>query len=321
MDQWFIDWIKKHEGFRAKAYPDKGQFSIGYGSALMPNGQKVKEGDVITEEEAAKLIPQYITAVENDIRKYHPNYDNYPKYVKYALIDQAYRGGIGSFGKSPKFNQAIQEALKDGNISVDELQPIIKELDIDKETAKGAQNRKRRRAALLAGVFNPHHVSEIGTHTNHYSTFDTDYNNLNTVWGQVLRLRQNQNANWVQRLFDLNRETIPNWENTDQVSTHKLAWTESGNDAVVFPLVQQQTKTPTKWIFFKGKPQYTKGLIDYTDPKNSGVDPLQQAVLMGDTVHMPLDVADDFTKLYKEYIPDFQYKTGGKLNYLNLMKK
>jgi GH24 family phage-related lysozyme (muramidase) len=57
IESWFIDWIKKHEGFRAQAYLDKGQYSIGYGSATMPDGKLVKAGDVITEEEAAKLIP------------------------------------------------------------------------------------------------------------------------------------------------------------------------------------------------------------------------------------------------------------------------
>lgn len=324
IEDWFIDWIKKHEGFRAKAYLDKGQYSIGYGSATMPNGELVKAGDVITEKEAAKLIPQYIKRVEADIKKIHPKYDSYPQHVKYALIDQAYQGGLSALKKSPKFNYALQSALSDNKITIKELEKIIKEMEIDTpdkdgNLLPGVQNRKRRRAALIAGVYDPAKNYQIGDNNTVYKTFDKDFSNPNTVWGQVVRLYNNPTQNWVQRAITNPKESIPDWESKGaKTSTHKLAYAETGDGVdILFPLVQQKIYTPRKWLFFKGDPVYTKGLIDYTDPKNMDADPYEIAVQMGDTVQVPSGLGSLFSTTYKEYFPFEQFKKGGVLNYIN----
>jgi lysozyme len=52
-----IDLIKEFEGDKLKSYQDSvGIWTIGYGSLIMPNGQKVKPGDIITEQQAEQLF-------------------------------------------------------------------------------------------------------------------------------------------------------------------------------------------------------------------------------------------------------------------------
>jgi len=52
-----IDLIKEFEGDKLKSYQDSvGIWTIGYGSLIMPNGQKVKSGDIITEQQAEQLF-------------------------------------------------------------------------------------------------------------------------------------------------------------------------------------------------------------------------------------------------------------------------
>ena len=56
-----IDIIKKYEGLSLKAYKcPAGVWTIGYGTTVYPDGQKVKEGDVITKTKAEALLLDYV---------------------------------------------------------------------------------------------------------------------------------------------------------------------------------------------------------------------------------------------------------------------
>lgn len=56
-----IDLIKKWEGYKDKAYQcSAGRWTIGYGSTIYINGDKVKEGDKITIDEAEDLLMWYL---------------------------------------------------------------------------------------------------------------------------------------------------------------------------------------------------------------------------------------------------------------------
>src|SRR6218665_3234104 len=49
--------VKAHEGLKLKAYKcSAGVWTIGYGTTIYENGEKVKEGDVITKERAELLL-------------------------------------------------------------------------------------------------------------------------------------------------------------------------------------------------------------------------------------------------------------------------
>lgn len=65
------DIISKFEGIKFKAYPDSGEvWTIGYGSTFNPiTGQKVKEGDVITKDNAIKFLKYDIAQRQNALKK------------------------------------------------------------------------------------------------------------------------------------------------------------------------------------------------------------------------------------------------------------
>lgn len=67
-----LDLIKVSEGFKAKAYLDKlaktKPWTIGYGSTTYQNGQKVKEGDIVTKEQALEMAAHYLTNVDAKIK-------------------------------------------------------------------------------------------------------------------------------------------------------------------------------------------------------------------------------------------------------------
>ncbi len=301
MDDWFIDLIKKYEGFRSKAYYDVDHWSIGYGSDTMPDGSPVKQTSTITEKEAAKLIPAYIKKKETLIKKYIPKYDSLPTQVKYALIDHLYRGGEGSFQKSPKFIDAINNGFADGKLTMEEAKAIIKELDLDK-ASKGIKDRKERRAAMLMGVYNPEHNNSVYSEQSPYLQFDKDFFNPASMWGQVA-LNLNRGQDFIVRMKDPKRESLD--LGNGKVGTHKLSYatTDAGYD-IVFPNIQ----TTKSWLLGKSH------LVDFT-----GKDPLKHAIQNGDTIHVPVGFGEPFTTQYKQYYPGYN-KHGGTLNYLNYFK-
>ena len=65
-----IDFIKKFEGCKLKAYQKKGDLpTIGYGTTFYPNGVTVKLGDVITQSQADEYLSAYIVTMNGDIKK------------------------------------------------------------------------------------------------------------------------------------------------------------------------------------------------------------------------------------------------------------
>jgi len=68
-----IDLIKKYEGCQLKAYKcPAGLWTIGFGNTFYEDGSKVKEGDVITQERAEKLLlnllPKFADIVNKKIK-------------------------------------------------------------------------------------------------------------------------------------------------------------------------------------------------------------------------------------------------------------
>lgn len=105
----------------------------------------------------------------------------------------------------------------------------------------------------------------------------------------VQDINNRSRADFVLRLQDPNRETIPDWEVNGNVATHKLGYAEDEEGAIVFPSVQR----------IDGR------LYDFTDPKNKRGewDALDSAIERGDTLRMSREDAEAFTKNYKKYYP------------------
>jgi lysozyme len=96
--------IKRFEGCRLKAYKCPANvLTIGYGNTFYENGDKVKEGDVITQaraEELAKfIIDQFAVSIAPFIKQ--PLTENQFS----ACVSLAYNIGTGGFKKSSVFKK------------------------------------------------------------------------------------------------------------------------------------------------------------------------------------------------------------------------
>jgi lysozyme len=95
--------IKEFEGFRSEAYKcPAGKWTIGYGSTMYEDGTKVKEGDIINEADAERLLEHYC---RNRIKL--------PKGMwsvrqEEALCSLIYNIGQGAFDRS-KLKKALED--------------------------------------------------------------------------------------------------------------------------------------------------------------------------------------------------------------------
>ena len=115
---------------------------------------------------------------------------------------------------------------------------------------------------------------------------------------EVLDLVNNSKADFVSRLIDENRATIPDWNNKDDIATHKLSYARDGDRWIIYPNVQN----------IDGK------LYDFSDPKyglDKGWQALDSALYSGDYVEVPSEAdARWFTESYKRYYPGFNRYDG-----------
>jgi lysozyme len=96
-----IDLIKKWEGFEDKAYQcSAGRWTIGWGSTMYQDGNKVKQGDVITKETAEKLLMWELTRKSAMIKTYL-NQNQFD-----ALCCMSYNIGIGALLDSTLYKKA-----------------------------------------------------------------------------------------------------------------------------------------------------------------------------------------------------------------------
>ena len=94
--------IKKYEGCRLEAYRcPAGLWTIGWGSTFYVSGQKVKQGDKITQEDADSLLMWYCSHIKLPNIQLTTN-------QKIALYSLIYNIGQAAFDKS-KCKKAIEE--------------------------------------------------------------------------------------------------------------------------------------------------------------------------------------------------------------------
>jgi GH24 family phage-related lysozyme (muramidase) len=86
IDQGLVDFIKKMEGFRATAYWDYKQYSIGYGT------KATSATEVIDQAEGERRLRAEIVIADNLVKGMFPTL---PKGIHQALIDLTYNAGSG----------------------------------------------------------------------------------------------------------------------------------------------------------------------------------------------------------------------------------
>lgn len=93
--------IKKYEGCRLTAYKcPAGVWTIGWGTTIYMSGQRVREGDTITQEDADSLLLWYCSHIVLPKGQLTTN-------QKVALYSLIYNIGQGAFDKS-KCKKAIE---------------------------------------------------------------------------------------------------------------------------------------------------------------------------------------------------------------------
>jgi lysozyme len=95
-----IDFIKHQEGCRLTSYPDSGgRYTIGYGSIMYRNGDRVKQGQTISIEQAIDLLHWQVTlkavAVNALLGGYRVNQNQFD-----ALCSFAYNEGVSALENS-----------------------------------------------------------------------------------------------------------------------------------------------------------------------------------------------------------------------------
>lgn len=100
--------IYQFEGCKLKAYKDSaGIWTIGYGTIMYPSGEKVKEGDKITHEEAVTYLKYEISLKSKSVTAFTSkvvlNQNQYD-----ALVSFAYNVGVGALQKSTLLKKVIK---------------------------------------------------------------------------------------------------------------------------------------------------------------------------------------------------------------------
>lgn len=280
LPKWFIDYLKAYEGYKGNAYQDKvgkdNPWTIGYGTTVYDNGNLVKEGEVISKTNAEKQMIAYINKNMEALKKNFKNWDKFPEQTKLALVDFTYRGGVGNFSKnSPNFTKAVDNAYADGKLTMDEFRNIANETGLitNGKKADNLTDRKQRRLAMLANMYNPNHYNSI----NHATTTKVPYFNFannvlsdQTVVNTLFRQRWGEVAPFMKQQADP-------YNTVDRKLNYKE---ETGYD-VIYPELQKQG-------------------INYLDLQNDST-AYKKAVEAGDTLHIPSGIGKYYVPIYKRY--------------------
>lgn len=108
-----INFIQSFEGYSSKAYDDGvGVWTIGWGTTIKSNGQKVKKGDVATKEQSLEYFRNDLKSFEsavNRLVKVNIDQDQYD-----ALVSFTYNVGIGALTGSTALKKINQGDLRGG---------------------------------------------------------------------------------------------------------------------------------------------------------------------------------------------------------------
>lgn len=101
-----LDLTVTAEGDKLVSYPDpKGIWTIGRGNIWMPNGQRVKEGDTITQEEDNLLFAKACADRDKQVSEAIPNVTDQNKFNACWMF--VYNEGIGQFLSSTLHKEII----------------------------------------------------------------------------------------------------------------------------------------------------------------------------------------------------------------------
>ena len=236
----------------------------------------------VTEEiQEANIIPENFKDI-SELYPYNPNLEKVEEFKEGGTLSN--NSFIEEINLSSPYNELKEESIVSTIIeigpteSVEEfkeggkLSTIIEEIELNnlvEEFKEGGSIKEENTE------YEPENVSDIIKFVNNH-----------------------KKVNFVQRLKDSFRETIPDWEG-NKVATHKLRVELDKGKVKLFPMVQE----------------INDKLYDFTDPKNNHENPVWDALDMaeknGDVIIFNnLNDAVWFSKNYKQYYPTFEDYAG-----------
>lgn len=147
LDEAGITFIKKHEGYRSKAYKDSaGIWTIGYGSIRL-NGRAVKHDDVVTEHQAMNQMIQDLETFEHAVNEHVTVYLTQRQYT--ALVSLTYNIGQNAFR-----NSTLLKKLNQSNYH-DAANELLRWNRAGGKVVQGLVNRRKDENALFLSDVKP----------------------------------------------------------------------------------------------------------------------------------------------------------------------
>lgn len=236
----------------------------------------------VTEEiQEANIIPENFKDI-SELYPYNPNLEKVEEFKEGGTLSN--NSFIEEINLSLPYNELKEESIVSTIIEIEptesveefkeggKLSTIIEEIELNnlvEEFKEGGSIKEENTE------YEPENVSDI-----------------------IKFVNKHKKVNFVQRLKDSFRETIPDWEG-NKVATHKLRVELDRGKVKLFPMVQE----------------INDKLYDFTDPKNNHENPvwdaLDTAEKNGDVIIFNnLDDAVWFSKNYKQYYPTFEDYAG-----------
>jgi lysozyme len=137
-----IDLIKQFEGLRLTAYQDSGGvWTIGYGTTIYPNGERVSPGDTITSGQAESYF-------RNDLQRFAQGVEdlisvNINEKQFAALLSLAYNIGINAFR-----NSTILEMVNQNPNNEDIRGQFLRWVYVNGNVVQGLVNRRNQEANI-----------------------------------------------------------------------------------------------------------------------------------------------------------------------------
>jgi lysozyme len=133
-----IDLIKRFEGCKLSAYKcSAGKWTIGYGNTFYPNNTNVKQGDVITQQQAEQYLLTLLETFENGVNNIVKSNINQNQFD--SLVSFAYNCGLANLQRST--------LLKKINVNPNDLSISNEFMKWDKAIGKQLKGLTIRRQA------------------------------------------------------------------------------------------------------------------------------------------------------------------------------
>lgn len=236
----------------------------------------------VTEEiQEANIIPENFKDI-SELYPYNPNLEKVEEFKEGGTLSN--NSFIEEINLSSPYNELKEESIVSTIIEIEptesveefkeggKLSTIIEEIELNNLVEEFKEGGSIKEENI---EYEPENVSDI-----------------------IKFVNKHKKVNFVQRLKDSFRETIPDWEG-NKVATHKLRVELDRGKVKLFPMVQE----------------INDKLYDFTDPKNNHENPvwdaLDTAEKNGDVIIFNnLDDAVWFSKNYKQYYPTFEDYAG-----------